>query len=256
MKTSIQNPEILATDGTRIKHRHGKGAFYKEAKKAGSKEPNVGGCGKGQVGRRVCRATTGQRGRKTSELTRLMGTQPAQPASTRFNYFMRDERNRIPGRGMIGRGIRPVDSEDARSYVRNITGFSMCKSLIFQKIPRFYAQIRPVFTRFYAFLRVGACFKTMKGAVFFENPPGGRSFGRGRRWLSRYSPLRGCSDLAALATAKISRRSTLLSFQAGSRLFFRCTGDFWPAMEAWLGRWGVRGLGHSQIEWRAGAIRH
>ena len=59
----------------------------------------------------------------------------------------------------------------------------------------------------------------MKGAVFFETPPGGGSFARGRRWLGRYSPLRGCSDLAALATAKIPRRSTLPGFQAGSGLF-------------------------------------
>jgi hypothetical protein len=51
---------------------------------------------------------------------------------------------------------------------------------------------------------------------FAENPPGGGSFARGRRWLGRYSPLRGCSDLAALATAKILRRSTPRSFQTGS----------------------------------------
>jgi len=54
------------------------------------------------------------------------------------------------------------------------------------------------------------------GAVFSENPPGGGSFARGRRWLGRYSPLRGCSDLAVLATAKIPRRITHRSFQTGS----------------------------------------
>jgi hypothetical protein len=51
---------------------------------------------------------------------------------------------------------------------------------------------------------------------FAENPPGAGSFARGQRWLGRYSPLRGCSDLAALATAKIPRRSIPGSFQTGS----------------------------------------
>ena len=32
---------------------------------------------------------------------------------------------------------------------------------------------------------------------FRQNPPGGGSFARGRRWLGRHSPLRGCSGLAA-----------------------------------------------------------
>src|SRR6266699_1898456 len=50
-----------------------------------------------------------------------------------------------------------------------------------------------------------------------ENPPGGGTFVRGRRWLVPYSPLRGCSELAALATAKIPRRSTPRSFQTGSK---------------------------------------
>jgi hypothetical protein len=89
-----------------------------------------------------------------------------------------------------------------------------------REVSRKFAQIRAVVTRCYALLRVRACLKTMKAAVFFENPPGGGSFARGRRWLGRYSPLRGCSDLAALATAKIPRPSTLPSFQAGSRPFF------------------------------------
>src|SRR6266849_4726780 len=52
--------------------------------------------------------------------------------------------------------------------------------------------------------------------LFPENPPGGGSFVRGRRWLGRHSPLRGCFDLAALATAKIPRRSAPRSFQTGS----------------------------------------
>ncbi len=46
MKTRIQNPKDLATDETQIKHGYGKGTFYKEAKKAGGKEPTVGGGGK------------------------------------------------------------------------------------------------------------------------------------------------------------------------------------------------------------------
>jgi hypothetical protein len=62
-----------------------------------------------------------------------------------------------------------------------------------------------------------ACLKTMKSAVFSKNPPGGGSFVHGLRWLGRYSPLRGCSDLAALAIAKIPRRSTLPSFQTDSK---------------------------------------
>src|SRR6266478_5295480 len=52
--------------------------------------------------------------------------------------------------------------------------------------------------------------------LFPENPPGGGSFVRGRRWLVPYSPLRGCAELAALATAKIPRRSAPRSFQTGS----------------------------------------
>jgi hypothetical protein len=63
-------------------------------------------------------------------------------------------------------------------------------------------------------------FENYERAVFSENPPGGGSFARGRCWLGRYSPLRGCSDLAALATVKIPRRSIPRSFQKGSRLFF------------------------------------
>ena len=38
---------------------------------------------------------------------------------------------------------------------------------------------------------------TKPGDLFRKNPPGGGSFVRGLRWLSRYSPLRGCSGLAA-----------------------------------------------------------
>src|SRR5260221_13524338 len=53
--------------------------------------------------------------------------------------------------------------------------------------------------------------------LFRENPPGGGSFVRGRRWLVPYSPLRGCAELAALATAKIPRRSAPRSFQTGSK---------------------------------------
>src|SRR5216684_459826 len=58
---------------------------------------------------------------------------------------------------------------------------------------------------------------TKPDGLFRENPPGGGSFVRGRRWLVPYSPLRGCSELAALATAKIPRRSAPRSFQAGSQ---------------------------------------
>src|SRR5882724_5929458 len=49
-----------------------------------------------------------------------------------------------------------------------------------------------------------------------ENPPGGGSFARGRRWLAPYSPLRGCSELAALATTKIPRRRPPANFKTGS----------------------------------------
>ena len=57
---------------------------------------------------------------------------------------------------------------------------------------------------------------TKPGGLFLENPPGGGSFVRGLRWLGRHSPLRGCSGLAALATAKIPRRRTPRNFQTGS----------------------------------------
>src|SRR5579859_2816460 len=52
-----------------------------------------------------------------------------------------------------------------------------------------------------------------------ENPPGGGSFVRGRRWLAPHSPLRGCSELAALATAKIPRRRPPANFKTGSQTF-------------------------------------
>jgi len=44
----------------------------------------------------------------------------------------------------------------------------------------------------------------------------GRSFGVGRRWLARPSPLRGCAGLAALANPKIPPRRTPPNFQTGS----------------------------------------
>jgi len=58
---------------------------------------------------------------------------------------------------------------------------------------------------------------TKPDGFFCENPPGGGSFVRGLRWLTRHSPLRGCSGLAALATAKIPRRRTPRNFQTGSK---------------------------------------
>src|SRR6266853_1802708 len=58
---------------------------------------------------------------------------------------------------------------------------------------------------------------TKPDGLFPENPPGGGSFVRGQRWLVPYSPLRGCSELAAFATAKIPRLSAPRSFQTGSK---------------------------------------
>src|SRR5271166_547317 len=55
-----------------------------------------------------------------------------------------------------------------------------------------------------------------RGRHLRENPPGGGSFACGRRWLVPYSPLRGCLELAALATRKIPRRRTIRSFPTGS----------------------------------------
>ena len=52
---------------------------------------------------------------------------------------------------------------------------------------------------------------------FRENPAGDGSFGLGLRWLGRYSPLRGCAGLAALAQAKIPRRRASSNFQTGSK---------------------------------------
>src|SRR5260370_38304573 len=60
---------------------------------------------------------------------------------------------------------------------------------------------------------------TKPGGLWPENPPGGGSFARGRRWLPPYSPLRGCSELAALATAKIPRRRPPANFKTGSKVF-------------------------------------
>src|SRR6266851_1445242 len=58
---------------------------------------------------------------------------------------------------------------------------------------------------------------TKPDGLLRENPPGGGSFARGPRWLVPYSPLRGCSELAALATAKIPRRRPPANFKTGSK---------------------------------------
>ena len=50
---------------------------------------------------------------------------------------------------------------------------------------------------------------------FARKPLAGGSFAAGRRWLGRYSPLRGCSSLAALSTVKIPRRRTPRNFADG-----------------------------------------
>src|SRR5713226_7720034 len=85
-------------------------------------------------------------------------------------------------------------------------------------------------------------FKNSVGSCFRENPSGGGSFVRGRRWLVPYSPLRGCSELAALATAKIPRRSAPRSFQTGSyeriRAGFRGAGGGRQKGGAAAGPWG------------------
>jgi hypothetical protein len=52
---------------------------------------------------------------------------------------------------------------------------------------------------------------------FRENPPGGGPFAWDLCWLGRQSPLWGCSDLAALVPAKISRRRAPCNFQTGSK---------------------------------------
>jgi len=49
-----------------------------------------------------------------------------------------------------------------------------------------------------------------------ENPPGGGAFGCDLRWLDHYSPLRGCAGLAALAAAKIPRRTIVSNFSTDS----------------------------------------
>ena len=142
---------------------------------------------------------------------------------------------------MIGRGIRPVDSEDARSYVRNITGFSMCKSLIFQKIPRFYAQIRPVFTRFYAFLRVRPIFRKKFG---FPSPPRDGCPKGVVRWRETWSRKFGLFHKSPRRFTKVrtdqARKSSIVRIFTGETSFRR-TDDFWPAMRAWLGRRSVGG---------------
>src|ERR1700722_1520363 len=71
-----------------------------------------------------------------------------------------------------------------------------------------------------------------------RNPSGGGSFGRGLRWLVPYSPLRGCSELAALSRAKIPRRRHPRIFETGSEMSF-CDDDFLlsngPARELYHG---------------------
>ena len=58
---------------------------------------------------------------------------------------------------------------------------------------------------------------TTPEGLFRENPKGGGSFARGRRWLDRHSPLRGCSGLAALAATKIPRRRNPRNFKTRSQ---------------------------------------
>jgi hypothetical protein len=58
-----------------------------------------------------------------------------------------------------------------------------------------------------------------------ENPSGGRSFGRSRRWLGTQSPLRGFSCLAASAAAKIPCRGTPRIFQTRSKLLTDGQGE-------------------------------
>ena len=68
---------------------------------------------------------------------------------------------------------------------------------------------------------------TKPAGLIRENPPGGSSFVEGRCWLGHHPARagRGCfdcqsgADLAALATAKIPRRSAPRSFQTGSQGF-------------------------------------
>src|ERR1700733_4974991 len=52
-----------------------------------------------------------------------------------------------------------------------------------------------------------------------RDQPGGGAFVLVRRWLGRPSPLWGCTGLAALAKAKIPRRSIPCNFQTGSWRF-------------------------------------
>jgi hypothetical protein len=54
------------------------------------------------------------------------------------------------------------------------------------------------------------------GSLFSVKRLDGESFARGLRWLDPYSPLRGCAELAALATSKILRRRPPPNFKTGS----------------------------------------
>ncbi len=61
--------------------------------------------------------------------------------------------------------------------------------------------------------------------AFSSETPGGGSFVRGLRWLGRHSPLRGCSGLAALATAKIPRRRTHAIFRQALMVWDAPSGE-------------------------------
>ena len=86
-------------------------------------------------------------------ITRLTRFNPRQPALILFGA---QKHSRVLGKGMFGRGIWLRET----GMARNITGFFVRKSLIFQKVSRFYAQNKAVITRFYAFLRVGPILDT------------------------------------------------------------------------------------------------
>ncbi len=147
--------------------------LYKEARKRGNKEPQAGGGGKRCVGKWANPGLGGQeRGKWTGfshfeiTLTHLFPHKSTQVVDFPHIYTVRlfwevmkwvatDETQIKHGLGKEIEQNEAEETEKGTIIARTFTGFFTCKSLIFHEVSRFYAQIRAVFTRFYAFLRVG-----------------------------------------------------------------------------------------------------
>jgi hypothetical protein len=161
MKTSIQTPNLSATDETPIKHGRGQ-EFEQETE---GTEPSgawnqsgegMPGSGKRRLGTEAfCRIGVGFYRLATGYYrindagNRIL---PHITASYQITFFLAVKRGKNSPQSQAELGT--IVGRAARNYAGKITGFYA----FFRGFPRFYALIRAVITRFYAFLRVGLFF--------------------------------------------------------------------------------------------------